>query len=204
LKKNLDALVSREVHEKVEDTVNRVSKFADTLKDTFSNSMPTIKAVFTQYPYDVKLLKSKYSDFESQLEVLENKKLQLNEDNTATEAQIVAVEQEMQELSWKYYKKALEEKEPDLAEVLQELREKEFDYSLIDRTKLQNLLYWIKDRKVEEMEKNNIISGIFNIKQPVDEMYFKDFMNNLVDINQTEIKIPNGNVVFKVTKHIKT
>lgn len=90
-----------------------------------------------------------------------------------------------------------------MAEILQELREKEFDYNLIDKAKLQHLLYWIKDRKIEEMEKNSIISGIFNIKQPVDEMYFKDFMHNLVDLDQTEIKIPNGNVVFKVKKHIK-
>lgn len=100
MKKNLDALVSREVREKVEDTVNWVSNFATTLRDTFSNSMPTLKAVFAQYPYDVRQLKAQYPLFDQQLKELENKKVQLCEDDTVDEAQIVAVEREIQRLTW--------------------------------------------------------------------------------------------------------
>ncbi|GHV29134.1 hypothetical protein FACS1894176_11730 [Bacteroidia bacterium] len=179
LKKNMDALISREVSEGITGTINWVTRFSEGLKDTFSNSMPTIKSVFEKYPYNFLQLRKDYPLLDKQLEALET---QLVEHEGADETQIQGITKQIDNLSRGYYKKKIEEDNPDLADILGELREKDFDFSLIGEARLQNLLNWVKDQKIEDMEAKRVISDIFNIKQPVDEIHFKNFMKDLVDI----------------------
>lgn len=164
-KKSFDKIITQEYLWWLKDSVNKMEKDLNMLKDTFINLIPNMSWITDKYPYN-----------RDEVDAETLKKI--------NDAQEKWNKEESDKLSFEAYIILVQKKNKKLGDVLSKLLNNTFDFSKLSIDEQNELLYEVVDWRLDEFKKN----WIANLLE-IDQSKFDKFIRDIFDISKKEIII---------------
>jgi hypothetical protein len=191
----MDVLLSLELEKPLKQNIAKISEIITGMNGVFSNSFPMMSCVLQQFPFNTKELIKPNSPLYPQLEQCQHDYRRINTNpvysQTEKNQKIQQVQEEMDLLYRQAYLEEIRvQGEVNLADALQEIGEKKFNFKTggIDPLKIQYFFDRITTHPYNNLQD---ITEIFNIKG-ADRIRFANLYADFLDINKHTIDLPRG------------
>jgi hypothetical protein len=200
-------LVYNQLYQNIEDEQKLYDIAVNNLVDTFKKFPPYVNALFKACPYsqtEVSKIVPEITDNIQSVEAeLDEIYTELNDNSISTEKRSNLEEKkklknrEIEEIKWDAYIKYLNDKNPEISEILGVLTQNKFDFNALNQAQKQKITDLLVEENLDE-----IIDQDIPYMLDIDQDEFKDFIKNLFDLNQDTITIPTkfGDIVLDVEK----
>ncbi|MDR0282750.1 MAG: hypothetical protein LBI53_05730 [Candidatus Peribacteria bacterium] len=192
-KKAMDALVSRTMTPRLNKYAQEYLKLEKDIQNTCQNAFPLLGSIIQQTPFNIKKLRQEDSTLDTKLVQLETS---LHSANTKEERDSITAE--IQNTHRETYKKEIEKTDPNIAQIVQKLRDNNFDYSTLAPQEMQELIKKTAEQRCKIARERGFTDNLIG-----EEQKLKTFINDLTDPNKTKIEI-DGMIIPITNKQIKT
>lgn len=201
-RKMFNKLVTRQIFEEAKEVGSYIENQLEEIGNNFRSFPPYFNELFNIYPYRHKEVIKWQPDFEvkyeQQSKILQQKENELNSPKPETEKnkttqqrrneklqEVIKEKENLNSIKRKAYANSIEKKESWIGNIIEKLIDSKFDMNKISKENQQKIINILINKKLEDNIQNQIPNVLW-----IDPTEYKTFINNLFDLNQSDISIP--------------